>query len=111
MAKKSKDHKANRGNKGNKEIKGSSSVQGHGQKFDHGKDFSNEGDMRQMSQGEILAGSQNDQGLNLPEMQESPESQGIDLPEILTTKKSCLPKLVVLLMPFVAIGAYFFLGR
>ena len=107
MAKKSKDHKVGKGNKGKKEYKASPSAQSRDQKFDQGRGFSSESDKMQTSQDTQLADAQIGQGTNLPEGQ---ESQGIDLPEVLTTKKSCLPKLVVLLLPFIAIGAYWFLG-
>ncbi|MGB8252487.1 MAG: hypothetical protein WCF08_04680 [Anaerolineaceae bacterium] len=103
MAKKSKDYKAN---KGNKEIKASSSIQPRDQKSGQGRGVDNETGKWQTSQGNKLADAQKSQGMSLPEGQ---ENQGIDLPEVITTKKGCLPKLVVLLLPFVAIGAFWFL--
>ncbi len=104
MAKKSKEHKDNRGNK---EFNGSSSTLTSDQKTEHGKDFENEGGKWKPVQGNRMANAQNSQGMSLNEGQ---DSQGIDLPEITTTKKSCLPKLVVMLLPLVAIGVYWFFG-
>ncbi len=37
------------------------------------------------------------------------ESQRIDLPEISTTKKGCGTKVLTLLLPFIAVGAYLML--
>ena len=105
--KKTKDHKANKGSKGNKENNtSSSSMQPRDQKPGQGRGSSKEDGKWQTSQSNKLADAQNSPGMSLTEGQ---DSQGIDLPEVTTTKSGCLPKLVVLLLPFVAIGAYWFL--
>jgi hypothetical protein len=103
MANKSKVHKANKGNKGNMEHKGSSTMLPHDQKPGQKEGFANEVGKRQKGRDNRLADAQNSQGMSLNEGQ---DSQGIDLPEVTTTKSGCLPKLFMILLPFIAVGTY-----
>lgn len=106
---KSSEYKADKANKefkGNKENKYSSTLQARDQKSGHGEGFGKVDDKRQMAQGYKLGDAQNSQGMSMAEGQ---DSQGIDLPDQTTTKAGCLPKLFVMLLPFVAIGTYLLL--
>lgn len=103
MGKESKIHKATKSNKGHMEHKGSSTMSLHDQKTESEVRFAKEDSKRLKVRDIRLADSQNSQGVSLNEGQ---DSQGLDLPEVTTTKSGCLPKLLMILLPFIAIGTY-----
>jgi hypothetical protein len=103
MAKESKNHKATKSNKGHMEHKGPSTMVTKDHRPGQEGRLANETGKPQKGRDIRLADAQNSQGVSLNEGQ---DSQGLDLPEVTTTKSGCLPKLLMILLPFIAVGTY-----